>query len=224
MSTQKRFLFLLFSCTVAFSLFACICIPVQFFAPPEPTTIPTLPERAVPTEPVPTLAPGDEEILASIRQSLDLYSRAYNDANPDLLVESVDQTNRPFRRLARSRYTSYQESSYAGEYTFDYQVVSIEHKGELVIAHVLAFENAAFDWPFRLIDGRWLLSEPSEDEIGEMVTTTSDNFIFEYYPWSEDVTPEIMGMLTVAARQVEEKLGKIPSGQLRVRVRPFVPS
>src|SRR5512133_3157605 len=42
---------------------------------------------------------SDDEISQGIQQALDLYAQAYNDNNPSLLEESVDQENKPFRRI-----------------------------------------------------------------------------------------------------------------------------
>lgn len=192
-----------------------------------PTAVPTLtpaPTAApLPTAtplPEPTRAPTDEEIMRGIQETMDTYARAYNENDIDLLISAVDQSNSPFRRMVKNRFEDYQGSFYAGKWDFSYRVESIQRRGSLVIAHLVVFDTVAADWPFRLVGDRWLLSEPSVEEIGKLTTSEDEHFIFETYPWADDVNYEIIEMLETAARQVFNRLGSIPVEKLRVRIRP----
>ena len=42
--------------------------------------------------------------MNGIRQALDAYAKAYNENIPELLEQVLDQENKPFRRIVRSRF------------------------------------------------------------------------------------------------------------------------
>ena len=118
-------------------------------------------------------SPSDDEIRAGIQHSLDLYAQAYNENDPQLLTQVEDQENLPFRRIVKSRFDEFQTSSDAGQIRFKYDLLDIEKREfGYVIAH---FEMDGFAvealWPFRLLDGNWVLTEPTVEQIGEPVTT-----------------------------------------------------
>jgi len=56
-----------------------------------------------------------EDIKAAIQQTLDLYAKAYNENNSELLKQAADQTNAPFQRLIQTRFDTFQESIRAGQ-------------------------------------------------------------------------------------------------------------
>ena len=228
MHTLRRKLILLLIVLLVGLGCACPLTP-RLFTPATPSPAPTAEPTdtaapsAMPTAsppPVVTAVPTDADILRGIQDTMDTYARAYNQNDLELLLSVVDTSNAPFRRMVKSRFDDYQASMYAGTLDFSYEVVSIQRRGPLAVAHLRSFDVVAADWPFRLVNGTWLLSEPAVEELGELVTSEDEHFIFETYPWADDVNFEIMEMLDMAARQVYEKLGGIPTQKLRVRIRP----
>ena len=198
---------------------------------PAPTASPILTEVSL-TEPgVPTtlsdapstLSLSDDEIMAGIQQSLDLYAQAYNENDLELLAQVVDQENKPFRRIVNSRFDEFQKSSDAGQIQFKFSLLDIEKREfGYVIAH---FEWDGYrveaNWPFRLVAGHWALTEPTVEQIGEPVTTETDYFIFTTYPWADDVNPKIMEMMETARDNVENILGKAPEEKAIVTILPI---
>ena len=126
---------------------------------PTPTAAPTA--TATP-EPTPTSA----EITRGIQQALDLYARAFNDNDPELLKQAVDQANLPFRRLVQSRFQEFQQSFLGGDLAFEFDVKDIQRREfGFVQAHIETPEGLAADWLFRQVDGRWVLSEPTVEQL-----------------------------------------------------------
>ena len=165
---------------------------------------------------------SDEEIKAGIQSSLDTYAQAYNENNPDLLEQVVDQENKPFRRIVRSRFDEYQISSQAGGGTFSYTLNSIDKRElEYVIAHFTTAGGYKADWPFRLLNDRWVITEPTVEQVGEPVITDTEHFTFTTYPWADDVNQQIMDMMEIARTNSEAVLGQAPTEKANVKIIPI---
>jgi hypothetical protein len=190
----------------------------------EPTATITLTSTitASPTiTPTPALAASDEVISADIQHSLDLLAQAYNDQNPDLLKQAVDQGNAPFRRMVGSKLEDYMKSIYAGKDHFDYRLDKITRRADgLVLAHIQAFGWASADWLYRYVDGHWVLSELTPEEIGKPERKETAQFIFEYYPVLGDINTQVMKLMDHAAVRVKNKLGKLPTEKALVKIYP----
>jgi hypothetical protein len=163
-------------CAIAAALLAACTSSSPAIAPTMPLVATSAPIATVaasaPTQvaaPASTSAPTDDDIKAGIQQTLDLYAQAYNDSQPDMLKQVVDQSNLPFRRLVQGRFDTYQQSIFAGQVTFDYKVDSIKPRdlGFVQAQVVRANDGAVADWLFRQVNGKWLLSEPNEEQIGK---------------------------------------------------------
>lgn len=173
--------------------------------------------------PATTSAPTDDDIKAGIQQTLDRYAQAYNDNQPDLLKQVIDQSNLPFRRLVQGRFDSYQKSIFVGQITFDYKVNSIKPRDlSFVQAQVArASDGAVADWLFRQVNGKWLLSEPTEEQIGKRVTIKTEHFVYYTYPWADDINPKLEQLMENARAKVLERLGKVPDTQPNVYILPI---
>jgi hypothetical protein len=77
------------------------------------------------------------------------------------------------------------------------------------------------DWPFRLLTGRWVITEPTVEEVGEPIQTETEHFIFTTYPWADDVNQQIMEMMETARSNVEDVLGKVPDEKATVKIMPI---
>ncbi|MEP7134062.1 MAG: hypothetical protein ABI904_03930 [Chloroflexota bacterium] len=192
------------------------------------------PPPASTSAPVPTNAPvvtqnstdptqlSDNEIKAGIQESLDLYAQAYNENKPDALEQVLDQENKPFHRIVRSRFDEAQKSSYGGSFDYQFTLLGITRRDfGYVVAHFQLWNNYNADWPFRLVDGRWVLTEPTVEQVGEPVITETDHFIFTTYPWADDVNQKIMDLMETARANVEKVLGKVPDEKANVKIMPI---
>ncbi len=179
-------------------------------------------QTLVPSSPTAPASLSDDEIKAGIQASLDTYAEAYNDNDPDLLELVVDQENKPFRRIVRSRFDDYQISSQAGSGAFSYTLIGI-NKREFgyVIAQFTTAGGHQADWPFRLLDGRWVITEPTVEQVGASVITETEHFTFTTYPWADDVNQQIMDMMETARTNVEKVLGQSPKEKANVKIMPI---
>lgn len=186
----------------------------------EPTAAASAPTQAA--APATTSVPTDDDIKASIQQTLDRYAQAYNDNQPDILKQVVDQSNLPFRRLVQGRFESYQQSVFAGQIAFDYKVNSIKTRdlGFVQAQVARASDGAVADWLFRKVNEKWLLSEPTEEQIGKRVTTKTEHFTYYTYPWADDINPKLEQLMESARAKVLERLGKVPDTQTNVYILP----
>jgi hypothetical protein len=198
--------------------------------PPQPTPTEILPvnteapaTEAVPAESFTDISQfSDEEIMAGIQEALDAYADAYSSNDPDLLDQFVDQENKPFRRIVKSRFDDFQKSASAGQYTIEYNLLDIQRRDfGFVVAHFSTSGGWEANWTFRYLGDRWVLSEPTVEQVGEPVITETEHFTFTTYPWAEDVNPQIMSMLDTARAEVEAVLGKVPQEKANVIILPI---
>lgn len=165
---------------------------------------------------------SDTEIKTGIQESLDLYAQAYNENKPDLLEDVLDQENKPFRRIVRSRFDEDQKSSYGGNFDYQFTLLSItKREFGYVIAHFQLWDDYNADWPFRLLNGRWVITEPTVEQAGEPIITETEHFIFTTYPWANDVNQQIMDMMETARTDVANVLGKVPDEKANVKIMPI---
>jgi hypothetical protein len=204
-------------------------IACQALTPKQQTSPTLIPQIATATvQPQVTTDPGDisqlsdDEIKAGIQASLNQFADAYTSNTPDLLEEVVDQTNKPFRRIVRNRFDEYQQSYAGGQYNFSYNLLDIKRR-ELgyVIAHFETIGGYEADWPFRLLDGHWVLTEPTVEQVGDPVITETEHFTFTTYPWADDVNQKIMDMMETARSNVKDVLGKVPDEKANVKIMPI---
>jgi hypothetical protein len=176
-----------------------------------------------PPAPASTSAPTNDDIKAGIQQTLDLYAQAYNDNQPNLLKQAVDQSNLPFRRLVQGRFDNYQQSVFAGQIKFDYKVNSIKTRdlGFVQAQVARASDGAVADWLFRQVKGKWLLSEPTEEQVGKRETIKTEHFVYYTYSWADEINPKLEQLMENARTKVLERLGKVPDTQPNVYILPI---
>jgi len=195
-------------------------VPTSASAPTSAAAPTPPPQTAAPAS---TSAPTENNIKAGIQQTLDTYAKAYNDNNPELLKQAADQTNAPFRRYIQTRFDIFQKSFLAGQIPYGYQIAKIT---PLTLGFVRAqvkhtWDGNVEDWLFHEIDGKWLLSEPTEKQIGKRQKIEGEHFIFYTYPWADDITPTLMKLMENAYSTVKERLGKVPDLKMNVYMKPI---
>lgn len=195
--------------------------PPPTAAPAEPSAPTAAPIAAPTAAPAAGGEPDADAIRAGIQATLDTYAEAYNTGDRTLLESAIDTSNAPFRRLVTERFESYQDSIFGGQGGFAFEVVEVEQRDLGFVQARIERGGAAYDWLFREVGGRWLLSEPGERQLGERIKFESENFIYEAYPWTEAINPTIADLMERAREQVGERLGTLPEGKYTVRIRPI---
>jgi hypothetical protein len=80
--------------------------------------------------------------------------------NPELLEQVIDQENKPFRRIVRSRFDEFQTSYMGGQIDFEYSVREItKRENGFVIARFRFNDGLEGQWAFRYANGAWVLSD-----------------------------------------------------------------
>ncbi|MDW8405295.1 hypothetical protein [Chloroflexus sp.] len=208
----------------AFVLAACTPQTVQ---PPAPTAAPptAVPATNVPapSEPTPVAAAQTPEAAAAgIQQALDTYVEAYNTNNVELLRSVVDQTNAPFRRLVEERFNTFQESSFGGSRFSRMRVLEVKQREHGFWQAAIDDGGYRRDILFRQIeDGRWVMSEPLEAQLGAKIKIDNEYFTLNTYEWSAEVNEVIEDMVLRARQQVIDTLGRTPENKFNVYLRPI---
>lgn len=183
---------------------------------PSATAIP-----ATATPVLPRATPDQAFIEAGIQRTLDRYGKAYSKNDVELLKQTIDGENLPFRRFVVSQFDEYQRSYQGGKYILTYNVDSIQMRDSgFVLAHITTKGGYVTDWLFRQVKGEWLLSEPTPEQLGEPVKTEHEHFTFMTYHWTDDVNEQVMELVEQARKTATERLSKSPTQKAIVEIRP----
>ncbi len=179
--------------------------PIATAQPPATasTAQPTLVRPTATPRPTIVSTPTKADIKDGIQQTLNQYVKAYNDNDPDLFLRAIDPTNLPFRRYVRAQFDAAQLSFLANLRTprFYVKAITMGEKG-FVLAHIETRSGTAANWLFRQYNGRWVLSEPTVEQIGKRKETKSEHFVFYSYPWADDITPTLIKLMEQARQTV----------------------
>jgi len=190
-------------------------------AAPEPTAASEATAAPTAAAPAESGTADPEAARAGIQATLEDYVRAYNTNDPQLLQSTVDQSNAPFRRLVQDRFDTFQRSIQAGtERSLEVVEVAPRDLG-FVLATISDGGGLRYGWLFREVDGRWLLSEPTERQLGERETLESEHFNYRTYAWADDINPRIMELMEEAYAVVTERLGAEIDFKPTVDIRPI---
>ncbi len=185
----------------------------------------TLPAQTAATARVPsveaTLLPSEADIKEGIQRALDLYAQAYNEQSVALLKQAVDQSNPPFRRFMQTRFDGAQASGQTNaQRSYTVRAILKQRPYGFVLAQIESDDEVS-DVTFRQLDGQWVLSEPTEAQIGDRQQVESEHFRFSIYPWLDDMNPIIMALMEQARDNVRKKLGKVPDQKPMVHIKPI---
>ena len=185
-----------------------------------PTAIP-LPPTATPLpQPTVTPTPDINKIRASIQASLDLYARAYTNNDEKALEQAVD-SSAPYWRFVTTRFSTYQKSIFAGQTKFAYTVVEIKPREfGFVQARIQSSGGSEMHWLFHEREGKWVLAEPSVEEVGEVRTIEKDGFTFKVYPWADEVNDQVIALMVNGRARVLQVLGQVPEQKATVTIKP----
>jgi len=178
---------------------------------------------STPTPQAIQLSPSDiSKIKEGIQPTLALYAQAYNQNDPDLLTKAVDQTNLPFRRFVRTRFDTYQKSFLGGQLKFSYAVQDVKLRDfGFVQARIRISGDGEAAWFFRQVDGTWVVSEPTSEQLGEPNITEHVFSTFYTWSWADDVNNRVIQLVENARERVRKKLGKVPDQQATVKIKPI---
>jgi hypothetical protein len=195
---------------------------------PTPSTVAPLPSSSVNfattiSQPTALITPTrrDTDIQIGIQDAVNRYAQAYNQRDAELLKQVVDQSNPPFRRFMQTRFERASQGNLSEEQR-SYQVRAIlkYYPHDFVLARIESGGKVS-DVTFRQVDDRWMLSEPTEAQIGERRQVESEHFTFSVYPWLDDINPTIIAMMEQARKNVQNRLGKVSAQKPIVHVKPI---
>ncbi|MBC8161352.1 MAG: hypothetical protein H7Z42_09045 [Roseiflexaceae bacterium] len=205
--------------SLAILIFALIsCAPVATLpVPPVPTaTPPASPQNSTVATPQPT----EVSVEAAIQATLDQHAEAWNTGDIALLEQTIDPQSGAFRRLVKGRFESFQEGAFSEFAAFSYTLDRVTTREHGFVQARVRGDGGVLGWTFREVEGRWLLSEPSEQQVGERVVSKSEHFTFQTYPWADAVNGEIKTLMEEARAEVIEKLGREPDRQALITILP----
>jgi hypothetical protein len=209
-------------CISASLLSGCLSGTPGAAPPTSPTATMQVSTPSAPTaETIGTSTPSTAAITTGIQQALDRYAQAYNSHNIELLKTAVDQSNPPFWRFMQTRFEGAQARG-SGNAPRSYTVRTIlkQRPFGFVLAQI-ASDGQVSDVTFREVGGRWVMAEPTAEQIGPRQQQTSAHFAFETYPWLDDINPKIIAAMEQARANVLQRLGKVPEARPTVHIKPI---
>ncbi len=174
--------------------------------------------EAVPPTQLPVAVEVTPEIATvGIQRALDGYVEAYNTNNIELLRSVVDRTNAPFRRLVEERFKTFQESSFAGNRFGRMHVLAVKPRDHSFWQAAINDGGYRRDILFRQMDGgQWVMSEPTEEQLGQKIRIENEFFTLNTYEWAAEVNTVIEDMVVRARQQVIDTLGRTPENKFNV--------
>jgi hypothetical protein len=158
----------------------------------------------------------DEDLKAALQETVDLWNRAYAEADHDVMLQAIDPKASTLRRILADQLDASIQSQ--GGIERNGVVAEVERRANGYVLARVDTNGRFFTFTFRDVNGKWLLSEPRREELGKKKTLETEHFRLEYYGWDDDVAPEISRMLEDAHTFVVGKLGRGPETQVRVQL------
>lgn len=181
----------------------CSCTPALMPATPANVSAPSTP-AAAPT------APDSRAIAVAIEDTLRRRAEAAQRGDEAAFMATIDQQNLTWKRVQNEIFRTSRSAIVAG------RVLRVQpHRGDYVKAwiDIGAGEKYAWTMVFRPVDGRWLLSEPRDRELGSRKLTESKHFRIRYWEWDADVVERAGRLADEAYEQVVGALQVEPKGK-----------
>lgn len=191
---------------LALALSACAAAPAQQPAP----------ASSVPTTAVsPTAAPADAR-AAAILDTMRAYEEVIRDGRTDIIAALTDSA--PVRRFLSSAAAAAPPTEGAAHRT--YQVLQVTEVFPGVVDAELARDDGRHArLLFRAVDTRWVLTEATEEELGERVALERGPLLIESYA-GYPLTDAAAVAVERAYQRVAGFFGSMPEQQLRVVLKP----
>jgi hypothetical protein len=159
------------------------------------------------------------KVQAQIQLALDQYLDVMNRGDADALPKVVDQSNLTFRRV-QSEFMKSPVYSWKGR-----NPKGMVQKVQVVkepYVKVWLNESVRGDhvWVFKWTEQGWMLSEPSEDELGALKNKETDRYTVRYYEWDESLVEDMVKSIDQAYVAAEQATGRKPQDKFLVRLAP----
>ncbi|MBI3965167.1 MAG: hypothetical protein HY329_05995, partial [Chloroflexi bacterium] len=158
---------------------------------------------------------------AGIQKSLDARTRAIQAKDDKAYMALIDQENLTWKRVQSEIFRQYVEG--IGGIQRNARVTAVRrHRANYYKAtiDVGAGEKSQQVWIFTPVDGKWLHTEPIEQELGERRTKETEQFKIRYYEWDNEILDRMIAVSERAHATVTKTLNKTPETKTTVYVSP----
>ncbi len=150
------------------------------------------------------VARSNADVIAGIQETLDARSRAIANRDQAAFEATIDP-GKDALALKGVQVQQFKDGALRG-----YVDLRVDHVKEmpagLYKAWVRLGDRAEAVWVFRNVDGKWLVSEPTEAELGKRIVADSPHFRFRYYEWDQDIIEQMVTTLERAYDRVASVL------------------
>ncbi|MBI3966915.1 MAG: hypothetical protein HY329_14880 [Chloroflexi bacterium] len=164
---------------------------------------------------------GEATARAGIEQLLERRARAVLAKDERAFLATIDREHRAFVRQQTEHFERYVEID--EPLPLPKKVLSVRH-------HRNGFYKAKLDtgfgadaarvWIFRPVDGRWVHTEPQEQDLGERSTRHTAHFALRYYAWDDDVIDRVAELAEDAHEHVTGVLHWQPADKTTIYLVP----
>lgn len=176
-------------------------------------------------------ADEDEATRSAIEATLGRFARLRETGDESLIAQVIDPRAAPLRRIVTERVRNWRRTAEQGGLRpVVYRVTgvrSVPHGYVKADIHLIwqPFGNLDTDeeeatYVFRQVEGAWLLSEPTEAELGERRTRVTDHFRVHYYEWDEPLIDEVAALFERAYAADADRTGFEASEPVEARLYP----
>lgn len=189
---------------------------------PEATTAPAA------STPEPTLAPAateatemsDEQILASLQETVDVWSEAFSTNQPELIEKIVDRKSPALKRTQQALIKYYYEGIGGSGLDWTAKVSDIIRRENGYLQAYVDRGDSRYTFTFKQNGTSWLMAEPTRAELGKREKIETEHFTVQYYPWDAGIAQKIADLMEAAHTTVVDKMGKGPEKKSLVQLIP----
>ena len=168
-------------------------------------------------------SPTTQAIQQSVQKTFDELAQMYSNRDVSMVNQLVDPSASHVKTLMRAR-ANLLFAQHSEPIVRRFQVESVQlRQPDLLQARFTLVDTsvnkvAQGRWPLRLVDGRWLITEPRPEELKPITTTTIDRFILITDGWSTEQIPVFRTMLAEAVTRVQQHIPELTAPSIRLVV------
>lgn len=197
--------------------------PTATPAAPVATATPVKPAEPTNT-PTPAAMPTDEKVIRDgIQKVLDARLKALDKGDEAAFMATIDQGNLTWKRVQNEFFNSEAFGKRFRGQAGSGKVTKVKiHRPNYVKAWLTLTYGGGQDWVwvYKWVDGKWLHSEPEEDELGERLIYEGEAYQIKYWEWDKEIIEQVNDIVKKGYQWASSRSKRQPKEKFLVVLSP----
>ena len=158
------------------------------------------------------------QIKAQVETIVNQYLAAMSHQDAQALAKVIDLERLSFKRGQNDLLQQPLANRWIGKNATGTVTTVQIAKEPYVKAWVTDNSGRNFIWTFKWTGQGWILSEPAEDELGELKNKEYEQFTLRFYAWDEALVDEVAKNIQIAYQTAVASTGRTPKQKFLVRM------